>query len=569
VRALLEEGADPERVAQVIGARVSSLWTRAQPEHAQIERLRATIATELELDEPPQGVRAYEQAQIAALGPAPVLRGNIIAKAVSIRDADLAKFAYEHLKESRAHAVMFTPTPASEREAAHRPSPAGTASDDTFTAAAGWDPMELPGTPVPIREIVTKKLSTGLTVIVARLHTAATTALLAFRGGYADASPPLLVEMALRTRPDAVEAPKAHALSGRGATRDASIESLEFRPGDLGPALRLLFLKATAPVQSWPPQDGLARMLAPLAANEDPASLKAHMAFTHALFGDHPYSHTVNKSDLSKVTRSDVEAWVGRVHNLRNAALVVVGDVDPDTVAGYAENLSRNMKTPDWVEPLPEIPGPLLKPASGETATAVLTPREGALVDVMVGCLLPQSTAADRPYYRLLRLAVQERLNDALRVQRGEGYGVDVGLEDLRGGTTYLYASTFLDADDLITPLETIRTNWQRWGRKGFDAGEVNVARWRYAGELSLDYASGGLLAFRLFSDWKLDPSTVNIQALHVDVGGLGTKRLNELFATCKANTVLGLTGDGPAIRRALAKAWPGTKHEQTPPSAP
>jgi zinc protease len=580
VHALLEEGADPERVAQVIGARVSSLWTRATAQHAQLERLKATIATELELDEPPQGVRAYDQALIAALGPAPALRANLLGKAVAIPDADLAQFAYQHLKEAGAHAVMFTPAPTAKGEPAHRtpPSPAAASAaaleaaaalDDTFTAAASWDPMELPGTPVPIRDIVTRKLPMGLTVIVARLHTTATTALLAFRGGYADANPPLLVEMALRTRPDAFNAPKFHILSGRGATHDASIESLEFQPAQLGPALRLLFMKATAPVQNWPPQDGLERMLAPLAADQDPASLKAHAAFARALFGDHPYGRTVSKADLSKVTRSDVEAWVGRVHNLRNAALVVVGDVDPDNVASYAMSFSSHMKTPDWVEPLPEMPGPILRPAGGENATAIVTGREGALVDVSVGCLLPRATAADRPYYRLLRLAVQERLNNALRVQRGEGYGVDVGVDDLRGGTSYLFASTFLDVDELVAPLTTIHSNWQRWGREGFDAGEVNVARWRYAGEIPLEYASGGAVAYRLFSNWKVDPATVNLQGLRVDIVGLSNARLNELFATCKANTVVGLTGDEPAIRRALAKAWPGTKHEEATASAP
>lgn len=564
VRALLEEGADPERVAQVIGARVSSLWTRATAQHEELERLKATIATELELDEPPQGVRAYDQAVIAALGPLPTLRGNLIGKAVAIPDADLAQFAYQHLKEAGAHAVMFTPAPTAKGETAHRtpPLPAASALEDSFTAAAGWDPMELPGTPVPIRDVVSRKLSTGLTVIVARLNTTATTALLAFRGGYADANPPLLVEMALRTRPDAVNGPKAHFLSGRGASRDASIESLEFQPAQLGPALRLLFMKATAPVQRWPAQDGLERMLAPLAADQDPASLKAHADFARALFGDHPYGRSVRKADLAKVTRSDAEAWVGRVYNLRNAALVVVGDVDPDNVASFAMSFSSHLKTPDWVEPLPEMPAPILRPAGGENATAIVTSRAGALVDVSVGCLLPRAVAADGPYYRLLRLAVQERLNNALRVQRGEGYGVDVGVEDLRGGTTYLYATTFLDADDLVTPLTTIHTNWQRWGREGFDAGEVNVARWRYAGEIPLDYASGGAVAYRLFSNWKIDPATVNLKGLHVDIVGLGSARLNALFATCKANTVVGLTGDEAAIRRALAKAWPGAKRE-------
>ena len=69
-----------------------------------------------------------------------------------------------------------------------------------FTDAASWDPMELPGTRSPVSNVVTKKLSTGLTVIVARRRAAAVTAWLGFHGGYADVDPPLAVELALRIR---------------------------------------------------------------------------------------------------------------------------------------------------------------------------------------------------------------------------------------------------------------------------------------------------------------------------------------------------------------------------------
>ena len=85
-----------------------------------------------------------------------------------------------------------------------------------------------------------------------------------------------------------------------------------------------------------------------------------------------------------------------------------------------------------------------------------------------------------------------------------------------------------------------------------------NVARWRYAGSLSSAVANTHALAFQLLGDWGADPASVGKGPLRPDVVALGAGHVNELFATCKANAVLGLTGNEPLIRRALAQSWPG-----------
>ena len=41
------------------------------------------------------------------------------------------------------------------------------------------------------------------------------------------------------------------------------------------------------------------------------------------------------------------------------------------------------------------------------------------------------------------------------------------------------------------------------------------------------------------------------------DASTVEAERLNQLFATCKANAVLGLTGHEPTLRQALQRAWP------------
>ena len=115
-----------------------------------------------------------------------------------------------------------------------------------------------------------------------------------------------------------------------------------------------------------------------------------------------------------------------------------------------------------------------------------------------------------------------------------------------------------MSQETLARSLAALRSNWQRWSRDGFDAGEFNVARWRYAGGLALRQGSGHALAYQLARTWIREPTAVAAAAAARDVGGLRVERVNELFATCRANAVLGLTGNEALIRRALAEAWPG-----------
>jgi zinc protease len=563
VRVLVDEGADPDRVAQIVAGRVESLWSREPSQHAMLARLKTFFDAELILNEPPQFERAVAQAQLVALAPRPALLADQTAKVHAIEPPDLAKFAYRHLGPKRHRAVLYWPSSVGElvrqdhgAEKAKENHP-----DALFGDAANWDDMELPDAPSPVSKVAIKKLPSGLTVIVANRRAASATAWLGFRGGYADSDPPLLLELALRMRPDALDVAKVGARSDRGATRDASIDTLEFRPKDLAPALGVLFKKATAQVERWPARNDLARMFAYVNADIDGASEKAAQAFGRALFGENPLARLVTKSDLARITRSDVDSWIGRVHNLHNAALVVVGEIGMDEVVNQATELSRKLGAPAWVDAIPAIPAPVLRPAAREQVVAVVTNRAGALTDVRLGCLLPSMAVGDRPAYEMLRLAMQERLSTALRFERGEGYGVGVSLETVRGGTAFLHVSTFVDAQSLPDTLATLRTYWQRWAGAGFDPGEVNVARWLFTGQFSLAYSTADAVAYRLFNDWNNDAAALISNAgrdvFRKETTSVDAARLNQLFATCRANTVLGVTGHEGMIRQALRKSWP------------
>jgi zinc protease len=564
VRVLLAEGADPDRAAQVVVARVASAWSREEASEDTFADLKRLYETHQLFDEPSQTGRALSQAMFAAMNDRTAAMDGLWAARQKVPSAAVAKLAYQHLTREKARAIMLTPASAPGAAANQAPPPApgsagAAAPRELVPGAATWDPKELDGLQ-PSVPVTTKTLENGLTVVTVRRRGPAAMAWLAFRGGYASADTPLLVELAERVRPDARQAIRLHILPARGATRDLSFDAVQFQPAQLAESLTLLFAKATVTVKDWPSAEGMARLLAPLAADEDAVTARTNAAFWQALFGDHPYARVVNTKDLGKLTRSDVDAWLGRVNTSRNAALVVVGDVEASEVERAATILSKQIKAPSWIAELAAPPPAATRPASGERVVPVITPRRGAVTDVRLACLLPPMSPADAGHHELLKEAVSARLNAALRSEHGDSYGVSVDVDSLRGGTSYLVATTLVGDENLSRSLGALRNQWQRWARSGFDAAELNVARWRYASTLPFRSARPGALASQLLREWNaggLAAGSGN-RRVFADPATLRGARVSELFATCKANTVLGLTGSEALIQRALEQSWPG-----------
>ncbi|HSS37803.1 MAG TPA: hypothetical protein VLT58_03440, partial [Polyangia bacterium] len=289
VRTLLADKANAEHVAQVVAARVTSLWSREPTARASFAELRSMLEAERLLDEPGQIARALGEATDAALGGQARSAAESLAAVEAVTSSSIAQLAYQHLTRERAHATLYTPQAPGHRSPTGAAAPAADVSGehpvpDLVPGAGAWDPKELQSMIPGASAIQTAKTSSGLTVVTARRPGVSAVAWLGFRGGYADATPPLLVELALRTRPDARRASTLQMLPARGATRDLSFDAIEFRPARLNEALALLFAKATTMVSDWPAREDLARLLAPVAAAEIAEQKKADGAFWRALF---------------------------------------------------------------------------------------------------------------------------------------------------------------------------------------------------------------------------------------------------------------------------------------------
>ncbi len=222
-----------------------------------------------------------------------------------------------------------------------------------------------------------------------------------------------------------------------------------------------------------------------------------------------------------------------------------------------AEVLSKDSTRPAWLAEIPTPPAPPVRAAGTERVVPVVSARASALVDLRLGCLLPAMTGADTAHHELLAEAMEARLNDAIRIEQGDGYGVNVAVHRLRDGATYLTASTFVPGQGLAHALSIFTATGAAGGAPASTRPELNVARWRAAGNYAMASASPRRLAMQLLDRWSGEPATFAGEPLQPDLAAARAARVNELFATCRANAVLGLTGDEARIKRAIDQAWP------------
>ncbi|MBA3277923.1 MAG: insulinase family protein [Geodermatophilaceae bacterium] len=224
----------------------------------------------------------------------------------------------------------------------------------------------------------------------------------------------------------------------------------------------------------------------------------ARMARSRRLFGDHPYAHTM--PDPSMVAELDA-GTLRRSHRDRarpyGATLVVVGDVQPATVAKQASSAFA-----DWVGPARG--SRVLTLPDFEPGGITLVDRPGAVQsNIRIG-----GAAVGRrdPAYAALKLAnlifggyFSSRLTENLRERNGFTYSPHSGVDNAAAGSTFI-----VDADVATeVTARAVHETWYELGRMALapvTQDELDLAR-RYAlGTLALSTATQAGLASTLTS---------------------------------------------------------------------
>lgn len=147
-------------------------------------------------------------------------------------------------------------------------------------------------------------------------------------------------------------------------------------------------------------------------------------ALREALFGrDHPYTHAADTAaDLSALTREDLRAFRNDYYRTAGAALIIVGNFDPEAMTSEVTELFGAWSA----EPPPALPRvPAMRPAAGPTWIADADADATQLrVTYAFAATSPRATslAARTVVAELVRARVEQ-----IRTRLGASYGVDAG----------------------------------------------------------------------------------------------------------------------------------------------
>ena len=236
-----------------------------------------------------------------------------------------------------------------------------------------------------------------------------------------------------------------------GSSYDASFVSVGVPVARLEPALALLADVALRPTF---PKDELERqrqerLTSLLQGRDDPATIAA-VTFARVLFGvEHRYGTPLSGTaeTIKAFTTDDLRAFYQSVFRPDNAAMLVVGDVKPDTVVPMLEKQFGSWRPSGSAAPPVKFP-PVEQPA---TRTVYLVDKPGApQSQIRIGWIgVPRATPDYFPLVvmnTILGGSFSSRLNMNLREQHGYTYGASSAF-DMRASAGPFVAAAGVQTD--------------------------------------------------------------------------------------------------------------------------
>jgi zinc protease len=214
------------------------------------------------------------------------------------------------------------------------------------------------------------------------------------------------------------------------------------------------------------------------------------------IYGTHPYSRPVNgdAGSVSNITKTDLTSFYNTYFAPNLALLVVVGDVDLNTVTGDIEAQFRDWKpaTP------PSRPGPA-PPAFDTNRIRVLDKPDVTQTELRIGF---EGVKRDTPDYYALQVmnyvlgggGFSSRVLDAVRSKGGLTYSANTQLDYGRDRGAFLL-STFTKNESVGTTIDLALATMKKFQDEGPTAKEVEDAKTFLIGALPLGVQTAASLA--------------------------------------------------------------------------
>ena len=264
------------------------------------------------------------------------------------------------------------------------------------------------------------------------------------------------------------ELQKIGAQLGTGAGWDSASVSLLTLTKNFDHTLDIFTDVATNPVFPEPElETQCRRLIVALLQQKDNPNAVAANAYNALLYGkNHPYGNSLagDEETIDKLSREDLQRFYQTFYRPNNAALIVVGDVEPEAILAKLENALT-----DWLPS--EIPSVVLpKAPTREHAAIYLVDKPGSAQSVInIGQIGVERRTPDyfalQVMNSLLGGQFTSRLNMNLREDKGYTYGARTGFEYRLGAapfaaTTSVNSSVTREAiDEMLKELTEIRSS--------------------------------------------------------------------------------------------------------------
>lgn len=226
---------------------------------------------------------------------------------------------------------------------------------------------------------------------------------------------------------------------------------------------------------------------------QDPSSLAA-IAFSEALYKDHPYAHqsTGTLDSVPSLTIADLKRFQAQFLVAANANMSITGDLSLDEAKSLANELTAGLATGTAAATLPE-PMPLTE------QTRIHIPFESTQTTVIMGQLGTERSSTPAAMQESIDFAIgndilaggdfNARLMKEVRINRGYTYGISGGMTPMQAKGPYRISfSTRNDkaVDAIDTTLATINETLS----EGVTSDEVALTKENFTNSFPMSFAS-------------------------------------------------------------------------------
>lgn len=281
------------------------------------------------------------------------------------------------------------------------------------------------------------------------------------------------------------------------ATRDYMVISGQFLSRDWRKGLDLM-----ADIAQFPAFRGeeiertRSRILAALQQSRDDNGQLAQEHLNALVYGSHPYARPVDgdAGSVSNITKADLTQFYNQYFVPNLALLVVVGDVDPNTVTGDVEAQFR-----DWRPATPPSrPGPAL-PVFEANRVRLLDKPDVTQTEVRIGF---EGIKRDTPDYYATQVmnyilgggGFSSRVLDAVRAKQGLSYTASTQFDYGRDKGAFIL-STFTKNESVGQTIDLVLATMRTFQEQGPTPKEVEDAKRFLIGALPLGLQTASSLA--------------------------------------------------------------------------